>query len=197
MLSRPTDTAGGPEAKVAGLELRVLTAADAREYAATVGTDSPGTFRRRLGGDATCYGVYLDGGLVHSSWVTTGCAWTREIDGYVCAATSSPYVYESFTHPRARGKGVYPFALGAICDALAARAIPLLWVAVESSNEASLRAVAKAGFTETFRIDHARKLGRVTIRVPQEVKTDTSVRSLLKKRRIWLPGDGAGKQWKP
>jgi GNAT superfamily N-acetyltransferase len=197
VLRRATRSEAPIRPKVAGLELRILGPEDAAEYARRVGTDSATSFRRRLSSSTKCYAVDLGGLLVHSSWVTTACAWTREVNGFFCAGPASAYVFESFTHPDARGKGVYPFALDGICSAIAGEEIETLWVAVESSNEPSLRAVAKAGFDESFRIGYHRKAGRVVVAVPQEVKTDTTARRALKKRRIWLSGDGAEKQWKP
>jgi GNAT superfamily N-acetyltransferase len=195
VLARPTATTGaiGPRED---LRFRALVAGDADEYAARVGTDSAGTFRRRLSEGTACYGAELDGALVHASWVTTACAWTREVRAFFCVAGPSAYVYESFTHPDARGRGVYPFALAEICNDLAARSVETLWVAVESGNQPSLRAVAKAGFDERLRIGYRRRVGRLHVELPDEVKADTTVVRRRKKTRIWLTGDGASKQWK-
>ena len=197
VLSRPTRTGPVVASKTPGLELSVLGPHDADEYARVVGTDSPRSWRARLSDTTVCYAVRLDGGLVHTSWVTTGCAWTREVGASFCVSPPDAYVYESFTHPGARGKGIYPFALGGICKRLADRGVEVLWVAVESANVASLRAVAKAGFAESFRIAYRRRLGRLRVDLPQRVKTDTTAGLARKKRRVWLSGDGAEKQWKP
>jgi ribosomal protein S18 acetylase RimI-like enzyme len=177
-----------------GLSFRRLSHGAASSYAAAIGTDSAATFAARLSETTRCYGVELEGRLVHASWVTTGCAWTRELRSFVCPTPGEAYVYESFTRADARGRGVYPFALHEICRALHAEGTPRLWIAVESHNEPSLRAVTKAGFERVFEIFYRRRLGRLVVRLPDAVKTDTRANRVRKKQCISLSGDGARKQ---
>ena len=152
--------------------VRIATAADADAYAIEIGTDSPSSFRARLTGDTLCFLVESDRTIVHASWVTTGAAWTRELDRFVVAPGSSAYTYESFTRGDARGRGLYPYTLGRIRNWAAETGLRELWVAVEATNAASLRAVAKAGFEEAFRIDVSRRLGRVTLGSPEGPRAD-------------------------
>jgi ribosomal protein S18 acetylase RimI-like enzyme len=140
---------------------------DALAYARDVGTDSDATFRDRLSEDTRCYLIVRDHLIVHSSWVTTSRAWTREIRRYFRPPPGEAYVYESFTRTEARGQGVYPFALGAIAGELAAERIGRLWVGVEAGNESSIKAVRKAGFEPGFEITYRRRLGRITVSPPQ------------------------------
>jgi RimJ/RimL family protein N-acetyltransferase len=197
VLARPTRRRDDDGVEGRELNLRRLTAADASLYARTIGTDSESTFRARLSATSRCFAVELQGRLVHASWVTTGCAWTREIRSFICVADGDSYVYESFTDPGARGRGVYPFALVEICRELSGEGLGRLWVAVEKGNSASERAVSKAGFEEVFEIHYRRRLGRLRVDLPDGVKTDTTTGPGSKKRRIWLSGVGATKQWKP
>ncbi len=119
MLVRPA-AAPAPELRHdPGLTSRRATAADAELYARVIGTDSAATFRRRLTDTTHCVLVHLGDELLHASWVTTGAAWTREIAAYLVPPAGDAYVYESFTRPQARGRGVYPFALVPIVRALA------------------------------------------------------------------------------
>lgn len=197
ILARSTRASPHIAGDPAGLRFRALGPADAPRYAAVLGTDSVASFRARLSASTRCYAVEDGAQLLHASWVTTGCAWTREVRSWICVGTGAAYVYESFTHPDARGRGVYPFALNEICRELVGRDVERLWVAVERHNPASLRAVAKAGFEEVFEIAYRRRAGRLAVVLPEGVKTDTKGRSSRKKRRIWLPGDGATEQGKP
>jgi RimJ/RimL family protein N-acetyltransferase len=178
----------GPEH---ALRFRRLGPGDAEAYARYIGTDSPTTFRARLSRSTRCYAVEADGRILHTSWVATRCAWTRELRSYLCVGAGDAYVYESFTRADARGQGAYPGALRGICGALDADGIGRLWVAVEATNEASLRAVAKAGFEARLKIRYARRLARLTIELPDGVKTDSFASRRTKKRRIWLSRDGA------
>jgi GNAT superfamily N-acetyltransferase len=197
VLVRPTAPAASPSSSDETLRVCRLSAVDAPAYADAIGTDSPSTFRARLSDASRCYGVELSGRLVHASWVTTDCAWTRELRAFICPPAGDAYVYESFTRDDARGRGVYPFALNGICAELHAEEIARLWVAVESHNAASLRAVDKAGFEPVLEISYRRRLGRLTVSVPDAVKSDSRATAGSKKHHIWLSGDGAQGQGKP
>jgi GNAT superfamily N-acetyltransferase len=163
-----------------GLVVRRATGADAVEYARVIGTDSAATFRRRLTETTGCFLVHGDGDLLHASWVTTGAAWTREIDAYLVPPAGDAYVYESFTRPEARGRGVYPFALAAICDWAREAGIGKVWVGVEAGNAPSLKAIRKAGFEECYALRYGRRRGRLTLvtEKPPGIETPRVERSL-------------------
>lgn len=146
-----------------GLTFREAGPEDGESYARDIGTESPATFRARLAPDVQCFVVEADDRLVHSTWVTTTGAWTREIGSYLCPPDGDAYVYESFTRADARGRGIYPFALAGILEAMASLGIGRVWVGVESCNQASRRAIAKAGFEEGFRVAYRRSKGLLTI----------------------------------
>lgn len=154
----------GPlEREAAGLTFRQATVADAAAYARDIGTDSRFSFTARLRADVYCFVVESNGRLLHSSWVTTSAAWTREIKAYLTPPAGDTYIYESFTRADARGRGLYPFALAGIVTWADATGKERVWVAVEAGNEASRRAIGKAGFEEAFTLPFFRRLGRVTI----------------------------------
>lgn len=155
--------AGRLDAADEQLALRRATSEDGRAYAASIGTDSPSTFARRLRPDVRCYLVAEGDRILHATWCTTTVAWTRELGSYVGPPHGDAYVYESFTRADARGKGIYPFALKAIAADLAGEGIGRVLVAVEAGNQASLRAVAKAGFVEAGSIRYARSWGRLKV----------------------------------
>jgi GNAT superfamily N-acetyltransferase len=136
---------------------------DGGRYATDIGTDSAATFAARLSEDTHCFLVSDGETLLHASWVTTSGAWTRELRAYLVPPGGDAYIYESFTRADARGRGVYPFALAHILEWAASTGIARVWVAVEEHNPPSLRAVAKAGFREAFRLSFARSLGRLRI----------------------------------
>lgn len=164
VFSRP---AGGAADPPEGLRFRPATPADAARYAEDIGTDSVATFTARLSKDMHCFLVLQDQLIVHSSWVTTSGAWTREIRGFMRPPARSAYVFESFTRPEVRGRGVYPFTLRAICGWAKGEGLERVWVAVEADNPASIRAVTKAGFQEAFRFSYRRSLGRLWIGPPR------------------------------
>lgn len=154
------------------LVVRQAQGKDADAYARLIGTDAASTFVRRLSGTTRCY-LVLDGSMIlHATWCTTAAAWTREIHAYLSPPRGDAYVYESFTRPEARGKGVYPLALRSIASGLYRDDCKRVWVGVEAGNQASLRAVAKAGFRDAGSIRFGRRWGRVWV-VPEGSSTDT------------------------
>lgn len=158
-------TGGTPERRQ-DLTFRRAGPGDARAYARDIGTDSPTTFRRRLSAATHCYVVVSRGRLLHASWVTTGSAWTAELGAFISPPVGDAYIYESFTRPDARGRGIYPFALHNICAELAKRGVPRAWIATEASNEPSRRAIAKAGFEPAFELGFRRRRGKVQVERP-------------------------------
>ena len=149
------------------LSFRAATFADAGAYARQIGTDSPTTFRARLTDATSCYLVETGGRMAHASWVTTAGAWTAELRTVVTPLAGSAYVYESFTDPALRGRGIYPFALRCICVELSARDLGTAWIGVDATNLASVRAIAKAGFRPAFSIGYRRRWGRVEVEPAQ------------------------------
>jgi RimJ/RimL family protein N-acetyltransferase len=160
------EAADGPAAAGEGLIFREASAADAHVYVRDIGTDSVRTFRERLSDNTRCFLVFKGDGCVHATWMTTLAAWTREIQRYFRPPEGDAYVYESFTRDEVRGEGVYPFALISIAAWLDARGIKRIWVGVEADNQASLKAVGKAGFEEAFRVTYGRKWGRISVDEP-------------------------------
>ena len=147
------------------LQARQATPADATLYARAVGTESARTFTHRLTSSTHCFLVLSGPELLHASWVTMATAWTRELRACIAPPPGDAYVYESFTRAEARGRGVYPFALGGICVWAAGHGLGSVWVAVDSSNEPSRKAIGKAGFEPRYTIRYGRRLGRLSLSV--------------------------------
>ena len=154
------------EASADGLLFREANKGDAEAYARDIGTDSVATFTARLSDDVRCFVVEENGKLLHSSWLTTTAAWAREIARFLTPPAGDAYVYESFTRADARGRGIYPLALAGMLSAMADEGIRRLWVGVEASNLASRRAMEKANFTEGFKVEFGRRLGRLWVGAP-------------------------------
>lgn len=155
--------AGGTTAPSDGLRLVVATPDDAADFARDIGTDSASTFAARLSPTSHCYLVREGSKILHSSWVTLFAAWTRELRGYVMPPAGDAYVYESFTRPDARGRGVYPFALSGLRAELATGGVARVWVAAEADNAPSIRAIGKAGFEERYRLSYRRRFGTLQL----------------------------------
>lgn len=160
------EAANGPEPASDGLVFREASAADAEIYVRDIGTESVRTFRERLSDSTRCFLVFKGDLCVHSTWMTTLGAWTREIQRYFRPPEGDAYVYESFTRLEARGFGAYPFALTSLAAWLDARGIKRMWVGAEAHNVKSLKAITKAGFGPAFEIGYRRKWGRISVQEP-------------------------------
>ena len=158
--------AGGDVEPRHDLSFREASSADARRYALDIGTDSLGTFRRRLSPWTKCYVVDDGSRFLHASWVTTSRAWTSEIRAFIAPPVGDVYVYESFTRPEARGRGIYPFALASMCAVLGEQRVARVWVGVEADNVPSIRAITKGGFENAFELAFQRARGRVHVEEP-------------------------------
>lgn len=97
-----------------------------------------------------CYLAFDDGRIVHSSWCSSVATWTEELQTYLAPPPGDAYVYESLTAEAARGRGIYPIVLRAISADLYGEGVKRIWIGVESSNEASIRAISKAGFHHAY-----------------------------------------------
>ncbi|MFN2594261.1 MAG: N-acetyltransferase family protein [Actinomycetota bacterium] len=155
------------EVPAGGLTFVEASKTDAAGYERDIATDSAATFIARLGPGMHCF-LAMDGSrIVHATWVTEVAAWTRELRSYLVPPEGHAYIYESYTSPAARGKGAYPFVLLNVVNWAATKGLGRLWVAVESENAASRRAVEKAGFAPAFEIAFRRSLGALEIELPK------------------------------
>ena len=166
-----------------GLSWRWATAEDSARYAHDIGTDSPTTFRSRLTSGTRCFLVESDGRFLHATWVTTEGSWARELRAYIVPPPGEAYIYESFTRADARGRGIYPFALGNILRSLRDDGIARAWIAVEEDNAASRRSIHKAGFEFAFAITYSRRWGRISVKPATGPQADVGQTFIRRKGR--------------
>lgn len=165
VLERP---AGGSPIDPPGIEIREAGTEDAAAYERDIGTDLTATVTRRLEGPgSSCWVALQPSRIVHASWVATQKAWVGEADRFFIVPPGDAYIYESFTAPDMRGRGVYPAVLATISSTLGPRGISKLWIAAESANRSSLRAIEKAGFTRSFEVGVRRRWGSAQVTVPE------------------------------
>lgn len=175
---------GGTLPRRDGFTFREAKRSDAAIYARDIGTDSAGTFRARLGGSTRCYVVESAGRLVHATWTTTSAAWTRELQRYFVCPQGDIYIFESYTRPEMRGRGVYPLAIASMAAVAGESGRSRMWVGIEGHNPASYRAVTKAGFRDAFRVAYARRLARLTVGDPTGPLADVGRACIVPRDRL-------------
>lgn len=128
--------------------VRLFSAADQREIEAefypamAASTPDKLLFDAGLAAYRTCFVATMAGSIVHYSWVHTGGEYPSTIRLVAGEALIGP----CFTLPRARGAGLYPHVLSAICADLQERGYRRVFIETDRRNRASLRGIEKAGF---------------------------------------------------
>lgn len=90
------------------------------------------------------YVARVENCLVHYGFVMRR---TRET-AVLGESRGTPIIGNCWTHPDARGQGVYPFALRHVLQALPDRGIDRVLIETDVSNTASRRGIEKAGFRQ-------------------------------------------------
>ena len=80
-------------------------------------------------------------------WLTWRPEWVAEIDRLVVPGPDEAYLYEAFTEPGWRGRGLFPAMLFRLLAYARAQNRRRALIFVLSDNRASRRAIEKAGFT--------------------------------------------------
>lgn len=157
------------------LSVRRATLDDATRFARDIGTCDAVGFRARLSTTTRCYLAIEEERILHSSWCARGATWTEELQTYLAPPPDAAYVYESMTIPEARGRGIYPIVLRAISADLHGEGIGWMWIGVEETNEASVRAIRKAGFDDAYSIAFDASGDEVAWEVERAVDPATSL----------------------
>jgi GNAT superfamily N-acetyltransferase len=120
--------------------------------------------------------------------VTRSGAWIGEVRRYFIVPERGAYIYESFTNPDLRGRGIYPAMLNFIATEAAQRGLGELWIGVGASNRPSVRAIAKGAFEPAFDIVFRRRLGAVRIETITGPRSDEASQVIQKRWPIHLVG---------
>jgi hypothetical protein len=141
---------------------RMLEAADVRPYARDpdVCLDE-GFLREAIAAGDQCYGLFEGDALVSYSWYSTHPKRLWELDPSLAVyfGPSYAYMYNSYTVPRHRGRGLQGIGGAAALCAQVSHGLKGLVCYVQSSNLASLRACHRLGYV-TFGHILVLRLGR-------------------------------------
>lgn len=108
--------------------------------------DMVAQFRAFLQREDAGYYAYLNGKVVHRSWVQFGPGIAQcELGVTFRLKPGESYVHYCETHQNARAQGIYTAVLSQIANDMRAQG-QNLFIATVQSNPASIRAIEKAGF---------------------------------------------------
>jgi len=115
---------------------------------------------RRLTADRIAYVVFYAGEIVHENWISFDTLLPSQF-GF---DSRIPVVGHGFTKPQYRGKGICPYALSYLLTDMIDRNISRnAYTIVSPTNNASIRAVEKAGFERVAQLKGVRVLGGMFI----------------------------------
>lgn len=102
--------------------------------------------KRHRRGDE-CYVAFLEGKLVHYSWVQSrGWHYIGPAGRYRRVRPGEFWIYHCRTAEQARGRGLYPAVLSTILRRFAERGFQTGWIYTTAANVASQKGIIKAGW---------------------------------------------------
>ena len=101
------DELGASTPSIPGLEWQALTASDAPEIAAINPLVDADAFQRRFALGMACFGVRLDGALVHYRWYASTPVWLPFLRLRWVPEPGDYTVFDVFTAPEARRRGLH------------------------------------------------------------------------------------------
>ncbi|QID18537.1 GNAT family N-acetyltransferase [Nitrogeniibacter mangrovi] len=122
--------------------------------------------RHRIDQGVWCYSCANGGRLEHYCWVNPcqDSAWFPFVSQRYDFPPRSTVLYNAYTHPAARGKGLYRKVLETICaDARDVTGAQHVFAAVENGNVVSENALRAVGFRCVDRLRRRMRFGRVTL----------------------------------
>ena len=72
--------------------------------------------------------------------------WIGEIDDWLVVARNEIYLYDAFTSPEYRGRGIYPFLIYRAVDYFRKKSYRYIMIFATASNCESIRGIEKCGF---------------------------------------------------
>lgn len=116
-------------------------------------------FYRRMREGKTGFVAEHNGRIMHYSWVSLHDEYESWSGRWVRLEKNEAYIYDGFTAPDARGRGIYPAVLRGIEKTLHEKGIRKLWIIIGRHNTSSLRAAERAGFVPVKLFMNVRILG--------------------------------------
>jgi GNAT superfamily N-acetyltransferase len=143
---------------VLGLDRRELGFGALRELGYFKALDWPEYILGRLDSGAVCHGFFLDGRLVNIAWTTLG--YLELEAGATIGDSSSVGVFDCYTLPAFRSRGIYTEALVMLVHAIRKSGVDGLLIGVDTGNLPSIKGIERAGFEPLYRLSRLRRLGR-------------------------------------
>jgi GNAT superfamily N-acetyltransferase len=117
----------------------------------------PESIRERLDSGHVCHGFFSGPDLVNVAWTTHG--YLDMEPGLVIHDPVSSGIYDCYTLPEHRSKGIYRDTLIRTIRALRDEGAEVVLISVHPRNLPSIKAIERAGFMPLHRIQHRCRFG--------------------------------------
>ena len=138
--------------KVNEVEVRLLQRDEVPKLNKLMGLGA-GEAEERLKAGDLCFIGEKNGDIVHYRWICFNEVFVNELERKIRMRPNSAYMYDAYTVPKYRGKGIHPAVLTNAEDYLFQSGIKEMYTVILSNNHSSLRTWQKIG---------SRKMGEVT-----------------------------------
>jgi GNAT superfamily N-acetyltransferase len=132
-----------------------------------LGPQAPAEAGTRFGAGGRLFAARADGELAFACWVFPAIPTIAARGGWYPVRDDARGLEHSITLEAHRGRGLAPAVWSELCDKLEAEGVTGLLTKVGFTNDASRRAVAKAGFVEIAHVTVTRRRGRIRVAVSQ------------------------------
>lgn len=143
LYERQLDEAIGPGRLPPGVDLAVWDSPPAEGDA---GRPWHREAERRIDGGQVCVVARHGADVIAYCWLTWRPEWVAEIDRFVVPGPDEAYLYEAFTQPAWRGRGLFSSMLFRLLGYARAQGRRRALIFVLTDNSASRRAIERTGF---------------------------------------------------
>jgi ribosomal protein S18 acetylase RimI-like enzyme len=127
----------------------------AGELAVAMRSDD-GSVARRLRRGCRAFAARVDGRIASYGWVSAGSECIGELEREFRLPPGEAYVWDCFTLPAHRRRGLYSSLLRHIARAMQAEGTARLWIGTARANRASIRGFEAAGFAPVLEVLYVR-----------------------------------------
>jgi GNAT superfamily N-acetyltransferase len=122
----------------------------------------------RLARGCRCFAAFSGGALAGYGWLSTGPEWIGEIQLEIKPGHGEAYVWNCFTLPEHRRKGVFRFVVSSVAAIAAREGLARLWIG--SVDIPAQQAIGPAGFKAALHMHSTIRAGMCWLKVivPEE-----------------------------
>jgi ribosomal protein S18 acetylase RimI-like enzyme len=167
--------------------------ASVADLAAAMGLADPGPAVGRMERGARGFAGRVDGMIACYGWVSPGTESIGELEREIRLPPAEAYIWDCFTLPGHRGRGLYKALLAHMVEVLRTEGYGRVWIGASLANRPSVRGFEAAGFAPVLRVFYVRAGTRSCLATRRLGRPDPEV--FARGRRALARGDE--RSWGP